>query len=358
MEKKKCFVIAPIGEEGSDIRKRSDQILNHILRPVANEHNFDVTRADEITEPGIITTQIIERIVHDPLVIADLTGRNPNVYYELAVRHASRNPVIQLIEKGETLPFDVAGTRTIVVDHKDLDSVASAKNLLHQYIVGILESKNGGSDSPISLSIDIKALRDSHDPQRASIADLVERMTSVHGTVLSIQDGLETKLSRRLDRVLKLVSALNFEEETETSSEAVSNLSDKVESLRIQLQRAVGGILEDVKAEHAQLANNIQTVFDEQSETASDVVAAHFSRIVDTLTDNTETRKRTLGDLVEAFMNGMKSMGLYQNINVTETTQESAETIKLRINESIKNVFKDIDDIEEMIIALPNPGGN
>jgi hypothetical protein len=91
-----------------------------------------------------------------------------------------------LIEKGEELPFDVAGTRTIIVDHKDLDSVDSAKKVLRQYIGNVLTSPPGVADSPISLAVDLKALRESHDPQQSSLADIVERMTSVQGTVLSI----------------------------------------------------------------------------------------------------------------------------------------------------------------------------
>jgi len=52
-----------------------------------------VIRADKISEPGIITTQIIGHIVDAELVIADLTDKNPNVFYELAIRHAIRNPI-------------------------------------------------------------------------------------------------------------------------------------------------------------------------------------------------------------------------------------------------------------------------
>ena len=84
-EEKQCFVIAPIGEAESDTRKRSDQI----------------------SEPGIITSQVIQHIVDDPLVIADLTGRNPNVFYELAIRHAIKKPLVQIIKKGEAFPFDL-----------------------------------------------------------------------------------------------------------------------------------------------------------------------------------------------------------------------------------------------------------
>lgn len=85
---KTCFVIAPIGEPGSETRRRSDQILNHVIKPVAKQAGYAAVRADEEGEPGLITHQVIQHLLDDPLVIADLTGRNPNVFYELAIRHA------------------------------------------------------------------------------------------------------------------------------------------------------------------------------------------------------------------------------------------------------------------------------
>src|SRR5262245_29205679 len=87
-ETKTCFVIAPIGEQDSVVRKRSDQIFKYLIGPAAQECGYTALRADQIAEPGIITTQVIQHIVDDPLVVADLTGRNPNVFYELAIRHA------------------------------------------------------------------------------------------------------------------------------------------------------------------------------------------------------------------------------------------------------------------------------
>jgi hypothetical protein len=87
-----CFVIAPIGKDRTDTRKRSDQILKHVIASVGGECGFDAIRADNISEAGMITTQVINHIVNDPLVVADLTGSNANVFYELAVRHAIRSP--------------------------------------------------------------------------------------------------------------------------------------------------------------------------------------------------------------------------------------------------------------------------
>ena len=124
---KTCFVIAPIGEDGSDIRKRSDQIFKHVIEPIAAGHNYRAEMAHHLSKPGSITTQIVEHILNDDLVVADLTDHNANVLYELAIRHMVRKPVVQLIQKDQKLPFDIAQQRTISIDHKDLDSVEAAK---------------------------------------------------------------------------------------------------------------------------------------------------------------------------------------------------------------------------------------
>ena len=94
--RRKCFIICPLGEEHSETRKRSDKLLNHVLEPVLLRNDYDAIRADQIPKVGSITTQIINLVVESELVIADLTGSNPNVFYELALRHASRKPYIQL----------------------------------------------------------------------------------------------------------------------------------------------------------------------------------------------------------------------------------------------------------------------
>jgi hypothetical protein len=109
---KSCFVIAPIGEANSSTRKQSDQVLRHVIRP-AVEPTYRAVRADEIAEPGMITSQIMQRVIEDDLVIADLTDLNPNVLYELAVRHAILKPFVQIMANGQTIPFDVSGIRTV-----------------------------------------------------------------------------------------------------------------------------------------------------------------------------------------------------------------------------------------------------
>ena len=184
-----CFFIAPIGDPDSDVRKRSDQILKHIVQPAAMSCGYDAIRADQLSEPGIITTQVIQHIIDDPMIVADLTGRNPNVFYELALRHALRKPYVQIIERGERIPFDVAAIRTIEVDHHDLDSVESAKAEIIRQMQSMTEA-HGEIDSPISIAVDLEMLRQSGNPEQRQLADMLSSMAELRSAIAPIEKRL------------------------------------------------------------------------------------------------------------------------------------------------------------------------
>ena len=88
---------------------------------------FALERSDGIDEAGTITRQIVDRVYDADLVVADLTDLNPNVFYELAVRHAFHKPVITIAQAGTKIPFDVAHQRMITYDVKNLDASAEAR---------------------------------------------------------------------------------------------------------------------------------------------------------------------------------------------------------------------------------------
>lgn len=149
MTKKLCFVITPIGKKNSKIRHRSDRVLKEIIAPAAKECGYETIRADGISKPGMITSQIIQHLMRDPLVVADLTRGNPNVYYELAIRHVVKKPVVQIIKAGEKLPFDIAPTRTIDID---LRSIKHCKEEVVKHIRTVEEDPSQ-VDTPISVDV-------------------------------------------------------------------------------------------------------------------------------------------------------------------------------------------------------------
>jgi hypothetical protein len=172
---KKCFVIAPIGAEGSETRQRSDQILKHLITPATKECGYQAIRADKISEPGIITSQVIQHLIDDDLVIADLTEKNPNVFYELAIRHAIKKPVVQIIQVGESIPFDVSMTRTIPVNYRDLDSVDNCRDELIKQIRTV-EKDPSKVDSPVSVAIDLQSLYQSKNPLEKSTTKIISML--------------------------------------------------------------------------------------------------------------------------------------------------------------------------------------
>lgn len=115
-----CFYVTPIGEPESIERKHSDLFLGNIVEPALATFGLKVVRADAIDKPGMITRQVMEYLVRSRLVIADLSFHNPNVFYEICLRHAVRLPIVQIIRAGERIPFDIHQMRTIVIDNTDI----------------------------------------------------------------------------------------------------------------------------------------------------------------------------------------------------------------------------------------------
>lgn len=145
---KECFIITPIGELNSEIYNKANGLINSVIKPVLLEFGFDAVAAHHINASGSINNQIIKKILESELVIANLTGLNPNVMYELAIRHSARLPVVIMAEKGVTprLPFDITDQRTIFYDDT-LSGSEAAKPTLKKFIEVALQDKS--PDNPI-----------------------------------------------------------------------------------------------------------------------------------------------------------------------------------------------------------------
>jgi len=179
-----CFVISPIGAEQSETRKRSNQVLKHIIQPAAKQCGYDVVRADHINATGIITSQVVQYIMESPLVIADLTDSNANVFYELAIRHMLRKPYIQMIHKLQPPPFDVSSVRTLFFNHLDLDEAELARDELTKQIRAVEAQKE--VESPISVAVDLEKLSKSDKPEQRQMADLLKGFAALQNEVEKI----------------------------------------------------------------------------------------------------------------------------------------------------------------------------
>lgn len=107
----------PFGAEESPEHKKNLEIFEKVIkRSVVNSGVFaptDCIRVDLIDKPGSIVEDIVDGLHKADIVIADLTGRNPNVFYELGARHVLRRGTILVTRSLEDVPFHLQDFRLI-----------------------------------------------------------------------------------------------------------------------------------------------------------------------------------------------------------------------------------------------------
>ena len=88
----KCFVLMPFARE-------MRQVFEHAIKPAAKASGYDCFRADDASGPRNIISEIIDNIFKSDVIVADITGNNPNVFFELGVAQTIANKTIMICEK-------------------------------------------------------------------------------------------------------------------------------------------------------------------------------------------------------------------------------------------------------------------
>jgi hypothetical protein len=253
MDKGECFVIAPIGEDGSSTRKRTDTVFKHIIQR-AVEGQYEAMIAHKLEEAGMITMQIIEKIVNASLMVADLTDNNANVYYELALRHALNLPAILLIEEKQKdeIPFDLKDMRFITYDLTDLDkidktteelsnqieatekNVTGEKNIISEEVVLMLEPK-GPMDQKILLGVLLIANKFRYEviePYFEGLVDISERNRDLKSALNRAMRESSQKQYLKRNQVL-------WAFKNKDSKSTVERLYNEVETIILELGAAI-----------------------------------------------------------------------------------------------------------------------
>lgn len=126
--KGRCLVLMPFASQFKEV-------YDQIYKLVCENNGFACWRVDELNTPGSITQDIIEGIVDSDLIIADLTTKNANVFYELGIAHSTGNKTIMTAQNTKDIPFDIGNYRVIVYDQ----SISGAKKLYAQLDSAIKE---------------------------------------------------------------------------------------------------------------------------------------------------------------------------------------------------------------------------
>ncbi len=132
IKKKSCFVVMPISDMNGYENGHFARVYEYIIKPALERNNYVVERADDTFKSDYIVVGIVQKIITSDLVICDLSGRNPNVMYELGIRHAFDKPVVLIKDKITEKVFDIQGLRYSEYDqslridtvHKDIEKIS------------------------------------------------------------------------------------------------------------------------------------------------------------------------------------------------------------------------------------------
>ncbi len=157
----------PIGDQefGSvivtktELKNRYDDLIKEAIQKA--DPSLEIMRADEVSFPGSISSDVIARIMHSDIVVVDVTYPNPNVFYELGLRHACRVGTVIIREKnGPGIPFDILHLRYIEYENtpSGLKTLAGSLKEHFEYL-----SKN--PDHPDNQFQELAQLTGYHYPQ-------------------------------------------------------------------------------------------------------------------------------------------------------------------------------------------------
>lgn len=168
----RCFVIMPIGKEGTVEYENNMMVYNKIIKPSVENSGYNIKcyHADLISESGDISRQVIEALRDDDIVIADLRRNNPNVIYELGIRHTFGKRSILICSEQSDHFFHTTKYRAI---RYKIDGTSNKEfyNKLNRHIDAIIKNPEK-SDNPV---VDTLGIRIGHVKKEISGGGIVKK---------------------------------------------------------------------------------------------------------------------------------------------------------------------------------------
>ena len=301
------FVLMPLSKE-------FDPVYLHFIKPVLEDAGFDVLRASDIQSAQNIMRDIFEAIIRSDLIVADLTGSNANVFYELGIAHALKRPVILLTQIIDDVPFDLQAYR-LVEYNTYFTEIEKAKQTLADYAKkfqeGVLPTRDPLTDFfpdghlPVSASGDVNRPGDAEsgagspvNSEPAGFLDsliatedhfnaMAEIASRLDGSLKDMTNGL-TEATGNLERI----NANPNQSSARAAQTVCRRLSDKI--------RAFNDVLEPANIEFAEAVNEAQ-------ETVAAVLSFQGENIEATSGQVAEQRE-SLKALVDAGASALDSL--------------------------------------------------
>ena len=184
---KVCFVIMPIADMDGYDTGHFDRVYSHLIKPACELAGYQAVRADDVASSNYIIIDILHKILDSEMVLCDLSGRNPNVLYELGIRQAFNLPTVLIKDIKTNKIFDIQGLRYTEYNQSlRVDEVSRDANLIKI----CLEATAKPSSTDVNSLIQLLAVKPATRPSSvelssetsvilSAIKDLANRISKV-----------------------------------------------------------------------------------------------------------------------------------------------------------------------------------
>lgn len=187
--KPRCFVIMPISDTHGYESGHFGRVYEHVLKPAIIQAGYQPVRADDAVKTDYIVVGIIRQIVEADVVLCDYSARNPNVMYELGIRHAFNKPVVLIKDRKTEKIFDIQGLRYTEYDESlRIDSVQ--KDIAK--ITAAIQETTSSSDGAINSVVELANIRAAEVPAGQTVSADTGILLQAISSLESRISGLET----------------------------------------------------------------------------------------------------------------------------------------------------------------------
>lgn len=234
---KSCFVVMAIGDQKHSDKKITSVELkkiyeNLIKKAIKDAYpDIEIIRADEVNEQGTITNDIVTRLLFSDFVIVDITYPNPNVYYELGIRHCSKSGTILIKDKSvETYaPFDISHERYIEYENTTEGLNDLIKQLKEKF--SWFENNKNKPDNHVLFHAKNSKF---NFPQYGEENELIQKQ----------EDGLNQVISAVVDSekiFSTLIDALSAN--TNTKDPSIANIFNAIKDDKVAVKKLIAGFI-------------------------------------------------------------------------------------------------------------------
>ncbi len=318
---KLCFAMIPTIPE---LRDYAEQVFEFVITEAAEHFEYKPIRADQIADSGI-APQVIQHLTQDGLVIADLTGQNAQVYYGLAIRHATRKPVIHLLRDDEPPLPEFAGIPTLRIN---ISSARDAKRCKQELIgqIETLERASEPQDTPVSRAAKRQIMEQSETLLDQRAAEMLKQLAAIRGTVGGMDERLSQPESIIPPEIFRLL-------------EGIRNTMSTLEDRLAQPENILP---------HDHMLNVIKN-------SGMLLSREDIDRLMNDIFAYAEDAKNTLAGVNPQL--GKVSKGLYSVVNTLNKQQDPANPPDLgglasQVNDGVSGIKQSQDTVDEAIQKL------